>query len=79
MPKRIELRPVTVAEKTEIGRLAKATSKPLRRVKRARIIAVMLADPTVAFNGSRCAGGLQWCHRSQAHLAMTSRSGQRNG
>lgn len=47
MAKRIELRPVTAEEKAEIERLAKARSQPLRRVQRARIIAAMLADPTL--------------------------------
>ncbi len=47
MPKRIALRPVTAAEKAEIERLARAHSEPMRRVMRARIIAALLADPSL--------------------------------
>ena len=87
MPKRIELRPVTVAEKTEICRLAKATSEPLRRVKRARIIAVMLADPTLPSTeagvraGFSGATGTKWVVRFNeqgiAGLEDQPRSGRR--
>lgn len=87
MPKRIELRPVTVAEKTEIERLAKAYSEPLRRVKRAQIIAAMLADPTLPSTeagvraGFSGATGAKWVARFNeqgiAGLEDKPRSGRR--
>jgi transposase len=45
MPKRIALRAVTAEEKSEIERLAKAHSEPMRRVMRARVVAALLAEP----------------------------------
>jgi transposase len=76
-----------VAEKTEIVRLAKATSEPLRRVKRARIIAVLLADPTLPSTeagvraGFSGATGAKWVVRFNeqgiAGLEDQPRSGRR--
>lgn len=58
MPKRIALRPVTVEEKVEIERLARAHSEPMRRVMRARVIAVLLVEPSLPATEAGVRAGL---------------------
>lgn len=58
MPKRIALRPVTAEEKAEIERLARAHSEPMRRVMRARVIAVLLAEPSLPATEAGVRAGL---------------------
>jgi transposase len=47
MPKRVHLKAVTTEEKEAIERLAKSRTAAIRQVQRARIIQLMLADPTL--------------------------------
>lgn len=70
MPKRIALRTLTSEEEAAIRRLANSRKEPLGLVQRARVIAAMLADPSlpasrageqVGFKGAP--RGIHWVKR----------------
>lgn len=48
MPNRLQLRPVSASEETQIRHLAASRSKPARLVQRARVIEAMLDDRSIS-------------------------------
>ena len=74
MRKAVKLRSLTTEEITEIKRLAASRKEPIRKVQRARVIALMLEDPTLhASDAGLQAGfkskqmGPEWIRRFNEH------------
>jgi len=70
MTKALSVREVSETEKAEIARLTRSQKAPSAIVQRAKMIAAMIADPTLsATQGARSAGfhsssmGTKWVHR----------------